>query len=94
MKPNQAINITRAKLLEDFQIQLEFDDGVTQVVHFKPFLQSSPHPEIQAFLQPEQFAQFRLQHGELVWGDYALCFPIMDLYHDCIMPRKHEYLAA
>ena len=29
---------------------------------------------------PVRFATFRIEYGELVWGDYDLCFPVIDLY--------------
>ncbi len=29
----------------------------------------------------EKLKNFRVEHGDLVWGDYDLCFPIADLYH-------------
>ena len=32
----------------------------------------------------EDAASFRIENGELVWGDYALCFPMTDLYRNCI----------
>jgi len=39
-----------------------------------------------AWLHPARFATFRLEYGELVWGDYDLCFPIADLYHNRLLP--------
>lgn len=50
-------------------LNIEFDDGVKQLVDFQPFLAHSRHPEIRAWLQPEKFAAFRIEFGELVWGD-------------------------
>lgn len=86
---NTVINITQAQLLGDWRIELRFDDGKVQVVDFKPFLSAARHPDIRAYLQPEAFARFRLEHGELIWGDYALCFPIMDLYNNDLMHHAH-----
>jgi hypothetical protein len=40
---------------------------------------------VRAYLDPDRFAQFELRHGELVWGDYELCFPIMDLYNNTLL---------
>jgi hypothetical protein len=44
-------------------------------------------------LDPVRFSQFELRHGELVWGDYDLCFPIMDLYNNTLL-HDGEHLAA
>jgi hypothetical protein len=77
---NQTINILSAEFLGDYRLRLLFDDGRQQVVDFKSFLIHAQHPDILAYLEPEKFAGFRIEYGELIWGDYDLCFPIMDLY--------------
>lgn len=81
MNPS-IINIVAAEQAGDYRIRLTFDDGAAQVVDFKPFLQRSQHPDIRAYLEAERFAGFRIEHGELVWGDYELCFPQIDLYRN------------
>jgi hypothetical protein len=77
-----VINIVSAELAGDLQIRLSFDDGTQQVVDFRPFLSRSVHPDIRAYLNPDRFAGFRIEYGELVWGDYDLCFPVADLYRN------------
>ena len=89
-----TINITAAKQVADYALRLTFDDGTVQTVDFKPFLSLSRHPDIRAYLEPEHFAAFRLEYGELVWGDYDLCFPIADLYHNRLMPDVALEVAA
>lgn len=78
------MDIVHAGWLGDYRLRLEFDDGVVQNLDFLPFLQRSHHPAIRAYLEPALFQSFRLEHGELVWGDYDLCFPIIDLYRNRI----------
>lgn len=82
MKP---INITTAEQVGDYALRLYFDDGAVQTVDFKPFLSRSRHPAIRAYLEPAIFAAYRIEYGELVWGDYDLCFPISDLYHNRLL---------
>ncbi|MEI7840266.1 MAG: DUF2442 domain-containing protein [Methylococcaceae bacterium] len=77
-----VINITNAKQIGDYQIFLRFDDESEQVINFKPFLSRSRHPAIREWLDLAKFSTFRLEYGELVWGDYDLCFPIADLYRN------------
>lgn len=77
-----VINITDAKQIGDYQLLLQFDDKSEQVINFKPFLSRSRHPDIRAWLNLEKFSTFCLEYGELVWGDYDLCFPIIDLYRN------------
>lgn len=88
------INITRAEQLSDYALRLSFDDGVVQTVDFKPFLSLSRHPDIRAFLEPTRFAAYHIEYGELVWGDYDLCFPIADLYHNHLLQANALEQAA
>ncbi len=81
-----TINIKSAEQVGDFTLRLSFDDGTAQTVDFKPFLSSSRHPDIRAYLESVRFAAFRVEYGELVWGDFGLCFPIADLYQNRLMP--------
>ena len=78
------INIISATQVGEYRIRLVFDDNTLQEIDFKPFLMRSHHPDIRAYLKPEYFAGFRVEYGELVWGDYALCFPVIDLYRNTI----------
>ena len=79
-----TINIVAAELVGDFRIRLRFDDGIEQIVDFTSFLTHGLHPDIRAWLDPTRFATFRLEYGELVWDDYDLCFPVIDLYRNQI----------
>ena len=51
--------------------------GVTAAEH-------SQNPLIRADLVREKFENFRVEHGDLIWDDYGLCFPIADLYENRI----------
>ncbi len=75
----QTLVIADAAQLDSYRIKLYFDDGVEQVVDFQPFLVHAGHPAICAYLDPKRFREFRIEFGDLVWGDYDLCFPISDL---------------
>ena len=79
-----GINVISAKQTEKYRIRLCFDDRTEQEVDFEPFLSHSLHPDIRAYLDPIRFASFRIEYGELVWGDYDLCFPVIDLYRNQI----------
>jgi hypothetical protein len=90
----EIINVTSAKRIKDYVIRIEFDDRTHQNVDFGPFLMHALHPDIRAYLQPALFSTFRIEHGELIWGDYDLCFPIIDLYRDQIGKHAHAETAA
>lgn len=80
-----TINIKSVEQVGDYALHLSFDDGTVQTVDFKPFLSPSRHPDIRAYLEPVRFTAYRVEYGELVWGDYDLCFPIADLYQNRLM---------
>ncbi len=89
-----VINIVAAELAGEYQIRLRFDDGTEQVVDFRPFLSRSLHPDIRAYLDHARFASFRIEFGELVWGDYDLSFPIIDLYRNQLERHRPLEVAA
>lgn len=77
---NAVVFVVRAEQAGDFTLRLTFSDATERVIDFAPFLRESHNPLIQEYLTPDAFARFTLQDGDLVWDDYALCFPIADLY--------------
>lgn len=80
MKENEIINIESAVAGGDFKLLLRFSDGSERLVDFGPFLRGSSNPLIQRYLDAREFARFEVRDGDLVWGDWELCFPIADLY--------------
>ena len=89
-----TISITSVEPVGDYALRLSFDDGTAQTVDFKPFLSLSHHPDIRTYLEPARFAAYHIEYGELVWGDYDLCFPIADLYQNRLMPDSALEQAA
>jgi hypothetical protein len=81
---SRVINIVSATQIGKHQLRLMFDDQTTQDIDFAPFLSRSQNPEIRAYLEEARFNAYHLEHGELIWGDYDLCFPIIDLYNNQI----------
>ncbi len=88
------INILSAEWEGEYRIRLCFDDGSHQTIDFLPFLSQSWHPDIRAFLDPDRFSDFRVEYGNLLWGDFDLCFPIIDLYHNRISHQAAGEAAA
>lgn len=75
-----VISINKASYKSDYKIRLDFSDGTTQIIDFQKFLEESKNPMTNKYLDLEEFRSFRLEYGDLVWGDFELCFPIWDLY--------------
>ncbi|MEI2688978.1 MAG: DUF2442 domain-containing protein [Anaerolineae bacterium] len=75
-----VVDISAAEYAGGYKLRLKFSDNTACMVDFEPFLSRSHNPMIRKYLDPEEFADFSVQHGDLVWRDYDLCFPIADLY--------------
>lgn len=77
----QYLAITRAEYVAGYQIRLTFNDGRRRVVDFESFLAKARNPDTTDYRDREKFKRFRIEDGDLVWGDYQMIFPIADLYH-------------
>ncbi len=82
---NKVVSISKAYYLKDYQIEFKFDDDSAQVIDFGPFLKSARNPMIKKYLNKKVFKSFSIVHGDLIWNDYELCFPIWDLYTNNIL---------
>jgi hypothetical protein len=74
------IDIKSGRYIGDFAIRIYFSDGVSKLVDFKPFLESSLHPSIRKYLDESKFKEYKIIDGNLNWNDYDMIFPIEDLY--------------
>ena len=88
------INILTAELVGDYRIRIRFDDASEQTVDFERFLSDAVHPDVRAWLDRDRFSRFRIEYGELVWGDYEMCFPMIDLYRNRIDHKASREAAA
>lgn len=83
----KTIKIESAEHVGAHKLHLFFSDGKEQLVDFGPFLENSLHPDIKKFLSPKNFKRFTIENGDLMWGDFDLIFPIMDLYENKLDQR-------
>lgn len=88
LKIGVPVAIVRTKDLGGYRLELTFSDGHVSMVDFGPFLRNSQNPETRRYLDAKLFREFALLHGNLVWGDYAMCYPIADLYEGNISFTK------
>ncbi len=79
------LEVAAAEYLGGYRIRLRFSDGHCSVVDFEPFLSAALNEEIRQFMESGKFKSFRLEWGNLVWGDYEMSFPIEDLYLGQVM---------
>jgi hypothetical protein len=79
-----AVKVVAVHSVGPYRLRLEFTDGHASTVDLGPFLRASMNPETRRFLNARRFRDFHLLHGNIVWGDYEMCFPIEDLYEGVI----------
>ena len=73
------VEVKSAKYVEDYKINIKFDNGLEQLIDFRAFLEKSLHPSIKKYLNVSFFKQFKIIDGNLNWNDYDMIFPINDL---------------
>ncbi len=79
------LEILQAGYVSGYKIRLTFKDGTVRVMDFEPFLRKALNPDITKYRQLRNFKKFHLHHGNLMWGDFDMIFPIIDLYHGTIL---------
>jgi hypothetical protein len=76
-----TIRVVSAKLLSDYTLSIQFSDNSQQVLNFKDFLDHNPHPQYNKYNNPSRFKNFKIEHGNIVWGkDWDLIFPVEQLH--------------
>ena len=61
---------------------IEFNDGHKENVDFSSFIFSSHHPDDEKYKWIDEFIKFDIIDGNLNWDDYAMIFPVEDLYRN------------
>ena len=75
----RELRVQEVRHLGGCRLEITFSDGHVQNVDFEPFLQQA-HPELRKYLDEKEFCRVAVEHGNLVWNDYEMCFPIEALY--------------
>lgn len=76
----QGVDIVGVAEVGALTLRLTFSDGHVSLVDSAPFLHRSLNPQTQQFLDRARFKSYVLRDGNLVWGDYDMCFAIEELY--------------
>ena len=75
-----VISIQKAEYKGKFKIEFVFSDGVTKEIDFSNFLSTAKNPMTKKYLNERLFEKYSIQHGDIVWNNYEMCFPIWDLH--------------
>jgi len=75
------IRVSSAEYVGDSTLRILFSDGFQRDVDFGDFIRKHPHPQYDKYLNQDDFKQFSIEFGNIVWGDdWDLVFPIESLY--------------
>lgn len=75
------ICVQRAEYSGNLTLHLFFSDGTDRNVDFEPFIRNNPHPQYTKYLDPRLFMDFKIDNGNVVWGNsWDMIFPIQQLY--------------
>lgn len=81
----KILKIISAKNTHQYVIDFIFSDNKKVTIDFYPFLNQAKNPEITKYLNPKKFKSFKVKDGEIMWGDFDLIFPLIDIYNGKIM---------
>ena len=79
------LRVEKAKHVPRYRVDVTFNDGTHRVVDFGPFLKQARNPMFTKYRGLREFKSFHIQDGDLMWGDFEMIFPIMDLYEGNIL---------
>ncbi len=83
------IQITNAKYLKDYLIEITFLDGKINKIDFKEFISNyHAYPE---YRDIERFKLFKIENGNIVWGtNWDIIFHLEDLYYNNINESQKD----
>ena len=85
-KGAKEMYVSDAVCLEKFKIKIFFTDGSDKTVDFSDFLSKEHlHPSLKKYRVERTFGKFEIMHGNLVWNDYEMIFPVEQLYDGKIL---------
>lgn len=75
-----TVDINKASYKGDYKINFLFSDGIERTIDFADFLKRAKNPMTEKYLDKQLFQSFSLEHGDIHWNDFEMCFPIWSLY--------------
>ena len=75
-----VVSIEKAEYLGEYKIQFLFNDGKRNIIDFKSFIETAINPMTNQFLDKVKFKSYKIEYGDIIWGDYEMCFQIWDIY--------------
>lgn len=81
----ETISIIKAEYAGNLSVKIWFDDDTSQIINIGEFIKKHPHPQYNKYLDEKRFKQFKIENGNVVWGNnWDLIFPIDQLYNGVV----------
>ena len=86
------MKVVTAKYLDDYKIEIIFDDKKRNVINFLPALKK--YATCKKYLDITLFKKFKVDSGNIVWGNnWEMIFKIEDLYENKFNNRAKKKAA-
>ncbi len=89
-----SYDVVSAAYVGGYRLLITFDNGVSRTVDFRRYLWFSHHRHLKNYRRIENFLEFHIEYGKLMWGDFDMLFHTESLYHGEIdrykRPSKRE----
>jgi Protein of unknown function (DUF2442) len=77
----KIISVADAIYIDNYKLEVVFNDNEKRIVDFGPFLNTHSHPQYNKYKKSGNFKKFKIENGNIVWGkDWDMIFPVYDLY--------------
>lgn len=81
----KPVQVEKATYIDGYNVKIWFNDKTVKTVDFGNFLAKHPHPQYDKYKDLKLFKQFKIEAGNLVWGEnWDLIFPVSQLHRGTI----------
>lgn len=81
------VYVIRAEIKEEYQVLLQFNDGLEGVLDFKPILANDSREKVRELLNKELFGRMKVELDTVCWDNGVDFAP--DYLYEKVKKRKH-----
>jgi hypothetical protein len=77
------MKVLSAKYIDDYKVEIIFDDKKKNIINFLPAIKSNP--VCKKYLDISKFKKFKVDQGNIVWGNnWDMIFTLESLYNNTL----------
>ena len=77
------MKVLSAKYIDDYKVEIIFDDKKKNIINFLPAIKSNP--VCKKYLDISKFKKFKVDQGNIVWGNnWDMIFTLDSLYNNTL----------